>query len=204
MLCECSALQISVRLLELKTTNTSQNCILSELTDLENGSSGDLYDTFCNYGDLEGDDLTALIFCGTLGDCDTTEITGKLLPLSLGSTFPQKQTKQYKFASAFGNNLASICDSSPPASNATSTASSLAPPSTVPTTSMIISITSSATQASQSNVIPQTSPSSTTEPLSTSQAATTTTKTSSTPSTSQPTPSYISIQTKSTQVSHLS
>jgi hypothetical protein len=137
-------------------------------------------------------------------------------PLFLHQHFLRKQTKQYKFASAFVNNWAFLCDSSTLASNATSTTSSLAPPSTVPTTSslaapstvpttpMIISITPSATQAPQSNVIPQTSPTSTTEPLSTSQAATTTTKTSSTPSTSQPTPSYISIQTKSTQVSHLS
>jgi hypothetical protein len=192
------------RLLELKTTNTSQNCILNELIYLENGSSGDLYDTFCSYGDFEGFDLSAILICGGLEDCDAIEATGKLCPLVLDQHFLRKQTKQYKFASAFVDNLASICDSSPPGSNATSTASTLAAPSTVPTTSTIISITPSATQASQSNVIPQTSLTSTTKPLSTSQAATTTTKTSSTPSTSLPTPSYISIQTKSTQVSHLS
>jgi hypothetical protein len=82
------------RLLELKTTNTSQNCILNELTteSILNGNGGDLYDIFC--GSLDRNvTAAALIPCGVTyygTDCTASEEISKLLPLILASTFPQK------------------------------------------------------------------------------------------------------------------
>jgi hypothetical protein len=111
--------------------------------------------------------------------------------------FLKKQTKQYKFASEFSKNWVSVCVSAAAANSANSTAT--------PTISTIISTpTPSPSQASQSNIILQSASTSATAPLSTSQAATTATKTSITASAAPSTPSYTSIQTKLTQVGHLS